>query len=67
MYGRAVCQDLSDGSSVFKSWIHFNDHFITDFYFTTIINQQNTTHLAFHFINVPVPKALWVNLCLNVI
>lgn len=37
MYGRAVCQDLSDGSSV------FNDHFISDFYFTTIINQQNTT------------------------
>lgn len=63
MYGRAVCQDLSDGSSV------FNDHFISDFYFTTIINQHthNTTHLAFHFINVPVPKALWVNLCLNVI
>lgn len=43
MYGRAVCQDLFDGSSVFKSWIHFNDHFITDFYFTTIINQQNKT------------------------
>lgn len=46
MYGRAVCQDLSDGSSV------FNDHFISDFYFTTIINQQNTTQhntLSFSF------------------